>query len=217
MRNPRYQLKEILKEALPKYCRGKVIDIGSGHAKYRYLIEPLAGSYTTVDNMSSDYQFGSTQVKPDFISDVLKLPFEDGKFDTAICTEVLEHVEDPLKLVSEVSRMLKPGGYALISSGWATAYHKEPKDYWRFSLDAYRLLCERVGLELVDVYKKGGVLTMLFYFVNRNIELNVKGRAVLKKVWSKLSKAIYLILEKIDKFIKTEDTLGHLIVARKKE
>ena len=215
MRNPKYYLKEILKEVLPKYCKGKVVDVGAGHAKYGWLIEPLCDSYTTVDNMSSDYQFRETEFRPDVVSDVSHMPFKNNEFDTAICTEVLEHVENPFQLFLEISRILKPDGYAIISSGWAAAYHKEPKDYWRFSLDAYKVLCERSNLEFIEARRKGGLLILLLYFVNRNIELNIKGHAIFKKLWSKISKVLGFFIEKLDQFIKTEDTLGHLIVARK--
>ncbi len=43
------------------------------------------------------------------------LPFEDSSFNVAICLEVLEHLVDPEYVVREISRVLKPGGRALIS------------------------------------------------------------------------------------------------------
>lgn len=42
------------------------------------------------------------------------LPFADGSFDYAISLQVLEHVEDPLPLLKEMYRVLKPGGEAVI-------------------------------------------------------------------------------------------------------
>jgi len=43
------------------------------------------------------------------------VPFMDGIFDLVICTEVLEHLEDPEKMISEISRVLTRGGIAVIS------------------------------------------------------------------------------------------------------
>lgn len=42
--------------------------------------------------------------------DAHRLPFPDGSFDRVICSEVLEHVPDPDQVLSEISRILKPGG-----------------------------------------------------------------------------------------------------------
>ena len=38
------------------------------------------------------------------------LPFDDNSFDLVCCCDVLEHVEDVAKVISEINRVLKPGG-----------------------------------------------------------------------------------------------------------
>ena len=47
-------------------------------------------------------------------ADSMAMPFNDGTFDAAICNHVYEHVPDPGKLMSEIKRVLKPGGLLLI-------------------------------------------------------------------------------------------------------
>ena len=47
--------------------------------------------------------------------DALSLPFHDCSFDFILCTEVLEHLANPLKGAQEIHRVLKIGGRALIS------------------------------------------------------------------------------------------------------
>jgi len=44
-----------------------------------------------------------------------KLPFQDDEFDFVNMSEVIEHVEDPKKVMSEVYRVLKPGGKVYVS------------------------------------------------------------------------------------------------------
>jgi len=46
--------------------------------------------------------------------DITCLQFEDNIFDVIICNHVLEHIKDDLKAISELHRVLKPGGYAIL-------------------------------------------------------------------------------------------------------
>ena len=216
IKEPKFYTRALLKQALPKYCRGKTVDIGAGYAKYRDLIKQYCDSYLTVDNMSSQYQFERVDKKIDVISDVTETPFGDNEFDTVICTEVLEHVEDPFKLISEISRILKGGGYAIISSAWAAPYHREPKDYWRFSPDAYELLARRSGLEITEIYQKGGFFSLAFYFFGRSVDLNTKKLRKFVNYFSWINLVLTKIFEYFDKYYKTQDSIGHLVVVRKK-
>jgi SAM-dependent methyltransferase len=50
----------------------------------------------------------------DYHFDLHEIPFEDNKFDVIICNHVMEHVEDDHKCMSELCRVLKPGGWAIM-------------------------------------------------------------------------------------------------------
>ena len=60
-----------------------------------------------------------------------RLPFRDGTFDKIVCTEVLEHIPDDKGSISEMLRVLKPGGLIAIS---VPAYRPE-KVFWTVSWD----------------------------------------------------------------------------------
>lgn len=49
------------------------------------------------------------------VSDIHCLPFEDNYFDLVICSEVLEHIDDHQKAISELIRVLKPGKDLVVS------------------------------------------------------------------------------------------------------
>lgn len=48
------------------------------------------------------------------VADAEELPFRDGMFDAIFCSEVMEHIEQPEKMLSEVRRCLAPNGYAVV-------------------------------------------------------------------------------------------------------
>ncbi|MEQ9657738.1 methyltransferase domain-containing protein, partial [Fulvivirga sp.] len=45
---------------------------------------------------------------------VHNIPFEENTFDVAMCNHVMEHVDDDIKAMSEIYRVLKPGGWAIM-------------------------------------------------------------------------------------------------------
>lgn len=49
----------------------------------------------------------------DVLLDVQDIPFEDNTFDVVMCNHVLEHVTDDMKAMSELYRILKPGGFGI--------------------------------------------------------------------------------------------------------
>jgi len=46
--------------------------------------------------------------------DIHQIPFEDNTFDVVLCNHVLEHVQDDIKAMSEIRRVLRPGGWAIM-------------------------------------------------------------------------------------------------------
>jgi SAM-dependent methyltransferase len=82
---------------------------------------------------------------------VLALPFGDGEFDAVVSDQVLEHIcGDPQTAIDETYRVLKPGGIALHTTCFINPIHAAPGDYWRFTPDALRLLCQRFS-QIIDV------------------------------------------------------------------
>lgn len=46
--------------------------------------------------------------------DIHQIPFEDNSFDAVLCNHVLEHVDNDIQAMSEIARVLKPGGFAIL-------------------------------------------------------------------------------------------------------
>ena len=74
--------------------------------------------------------------------DMRQLPFEDESFANVVSDQVLEHVRgNPKSAIDEAFRLLEPGGVAVHTTCFINPVHDHPGDYWRFTPEALRLLC----------------------------------------------------------------------------
>ena len=94
-----------------KYSQGKILDIGctgkDGGSLHREIMEHKSDVYG-IDVMPLD--------TPRFIlGNCYMLPFPDGRFDTVIMGEVIEHLLYPDIALSEVRRALKPSGKLVVT------------------------------------------------------------------------------------------------------
>ena len=95
----------------------KVLDIGCGGgllsnelARERFLVTGIDQSSGALDTAR---QTDSTKTVDYVLGNAENLPFASGQFDVACCLDVLEHVEDPRRVVAEACRVLRPGGIFL--------------------------------------------------------------------------------------------------------
>ena len=82
-----------------------------------------------------------TTPEVDIIADGHLLPFKDATFDAVISEAVLEHVHSPNIVVSEIYRVLKPGGYVCVAVPFLQGYHASPHDYQRWTTSGIVQLC----------------------------------------------------------------------------
>jgi SAM-dependent methyltransferase len=81
----------------------------------------------------------------------LKLPFGDQTFDLIVIDSVLEHVPDPVALLAEGLRLLKPGGQIFGDVPFLQPLHLAPHHYFNFTPYGVKVAAEKAGLELVYV------------------------------------------------------------------
>lgn len=91
-----YQINEVV-ITHPK----TVLEVGIGNGIVSTVLKLLEYKVITIDIDS--------QLKPDYVGDVRKLPFKKASFDTILCAEVLEHIPfaDVLKALAEMYRITK--------------------------------------------------------------------------------------------------------------
>lgn len=62
----------------------------------------------------------------DIVSNIVSIPVSDESFDVVLCSEVLEHIPDPVSAIKEFSRILKPGGTLLVTAPFCSLTHFAP-------------------------------------------------------------------------------------------
>ena len=129
--------------------RGNVLDIGCGSKPYQNLFS--CEKYTGVDIENEGHSHENENI--DFYYDGKKLPFENYSFDNAVCFEVLEHVFDPDLFLTEINRVLKPGGKLLMTTPFIWNEHEIPNDYGRYSSYGLTYLMKKNGFEVVSLKK----------------------------------------------------------------
>ena len=76
----------------------------------------------------------------DVVGDGHNLPFADATFDAVISEAVLEHVRNPKRVVAEMYRVIKPGGYVCAAVPFLQGYHASPHDYQRWTTTGFSIL-----------------------------------------------------------------------------
>lgn len=113
----------------------RLLDAGAGEMQYRkfcthlnYVSQDLAqydGSGNTAGLQTG--RWDTTGI--DIVSDICSMPIEDDSFDAVLCTEVLEHLTDPLKALQELTRVLRPGGKLVLTAPFCSLTHFAPYHY----------------------------------------------------------------------------------------
>jgi uncharacterized protein YbaR (Trm112 family) len=94
----------------------------------------------SIELIETDVAFGD---RTGLICDAHDLPFADGSIDGVIAQAVLEHVVDPFRCVSEIERVLAPGGLAYAETPFMQAVHMGRFDFLRFSHLGHRKLFQQ--------------------------------------------------------------------------
>jgi SAM-dependent methyltransferase len=128
---------------------GDVLDVGCGEMPFQSLLNSKS-RYTGIDVPLAG-EFGMRR-HPGIVNfDGRAIPFPDESFDNVLCTEVLEHAEDPAALVCEMKRVLRPGGRIVVTVPFSARVHHAPHDFHRFtSFGLVSLFADFTDVQIVE-------------------------------------------------------------------
>lgn len=165
--------------------RGNLLDVGCGEMPYRSCLSPDL-SYTGLDvpQAAAFAMQGSEAIVP---FDGVSIPFPNSSFDTVLCTEVLEHAAEPLALIAEMQRVLKPGGTLIATVPFSARVHYAPYDFHRFT--KYALVGMFASFHDVAIHERGSDLAVI---ANKLIVVAI--RIATPSPWSFLRWPLLLLL-----------------------
>ncbi len=159
-------------QEIPDGCL--ILDAGAGERKFkpycthlRYVSQDFGQYNGSGDNKG--LQTGSwNQDNLDIVSDIISIPRPDASFDAIMCTEVFEHLPDPLLALKEFSRLIKPQGVLLLTAPFCSLTHFAPfhfvsgfNSYW------YEKHLPAYGFHIIELEKNGNYFEFLAQEVRR--------------------------------------------------
>ena len=173
-----------LKAAIDKYAKGKVLDIGCGNKPYKNFFDDKIESYIGCDIIQSDKN------EVDIICPATEIPLHGNTIDTVFSTQVIEHVADHGKLLSEAFRILKPGGYLILSGPMYWEHHEVPFDFFRFTRYGFEYLLHKEGFKNLQIVPCGGKWALTGQVILNSFRASFRKKTFPRKVM----KALFSIL-----------------------
>ena len=137
---------------------GKMLDFGCGSKPYMSLFNNVE-EYIGMD--IEDQRHGFNEKTVDVFYDGQTIPQQDEYFDSIFSSEVYEHVPNLEHILSELNRVLKMGGYMLVSVPFVWNEHGAPYDFYRFTSYGIKAKLEMCGFEVIETTKSNNFLELL--------------------------------------------------------
>jgi len=140
-----------LKARLPKLS-GRVVDLGCGTRPFEQDILRFVDEYIGVDWANTLHG-----LQADIVADLNRpLPIGSEVADHVVSFEVLEHLAEPLVMLSETFRILRRGGQLTLSVPFQWWVHEAPWDYYRYTRYGLAYMLDRAGFAGLQVEETTG-------------------------------------------------------------
>ena len=152
-----------VEQALKSLPNGEtILDVGAGECQYKQYCKHL--EYTSQDVAEYDGKGDSKGLqteewdtsKIDIVCDIVDFPKDLGPYDNLVCTEVLEHVSDPVKAFDTMCSLVKEGGSLIFTAPFASLTHFAPYHYATgFNRYFYEFHLKKNGFSIEEITANG--------------------------------------------------------------
>lgn len=147
-----YALRRIVKD---NEFKGKCLNAGCGEGIYSEFLESFK-EITEITNLDlalpSIPQKRTDPRHKAYQGSLTSIPFGDATFDACLCTEVIEHIKEDNLVISELARIIKPGGFLLISVPTPPAPYDPAHVREGYTLEELSELLIKNGFTIKDYY-----------------------------------------------------------------
>jgi SAM-dependent methyltransferase len=140
----------------------RILDAGAGEQQYRKYCENLIYisqdfcEYTGTGDGRGLQPAEWNVSKIDIVSDIVNIPEENESFDAVLCTEVIEHIKNPVSALTEFFRLLKPGGVLILTAPFCSLTHFAPYHFYTgFNSYFFNEVMAYCGFEDINVASNG--------------------------------------------------------------
>ena len=151
-----------------------LLDVGGRGKPYAPLFKDRIHHYYVMDLES--------ERTVDVVGNAKNMPFRSGSIDVALCTQVLEHSNEPEAVVAEIWRVLKCGGVLFLSTPGIFPQHGSPGDYFRYMPQGLEYLLR--DFSEIDIRPEAGTLASFFLVFNMYLSMFSAGSSLLQTLTS---------------------------------
>jgi SAM-dependent methyltransferase len=139
--------------------RELLLDVGAGNFRFQDYLETQGFVYESQD---FDQVFDQDmRGKHTYVCDIENIPVNDGRFDVVVCTQVLEHLANPLIALQELSRILRKGGKLYLTTNFLFPIHGAPYDFFRYTNFGLEHLCHKSNFSISELQPRGGFYSFI--------------------------------------------------------
>ena len=206
-----YAYEKVIKE----HSTGVIADIGCGSVPYYQIYKDQVSDIICVDRGETATGISHLDYEADLNEGI---PLKSEVADTVLCTDVLEHIHNPVHLFSEMARIMKQDAKIIVTVPFLYWIHDAPHDHQRYTRYMLERFCTKNNLSVITIEEYGGLPEVFYDLVYKGyIFYNFPLRRAFLFFWRKIGYFLYRrrFVGRLSQSSRATFPLGYVMVAQK--